>query len=103
MKKLLMISYQFPPDIGSIQRIINYVKYLPEYDWSPIVLTHKDDDDLCQEIDGQFLKNGVKIYRCGSKYSIRNILFRRGKTNQNVNSSAVSNEKSRNLIGKFIT
>jgi glycosyltransferase involved in cell wall biosynthesis len=101
MKKLLMISYQFPPDVGSIQRILNYVKYLPEYGWQPVVLTHKDDVDLCKKIDDQFLTNNVKVIRCGRKFSIRNLLFRRSKTNTNINSSEGNNKKTQTLIGKL--
>lgn len=41
-KKALVISYFFPPVGGSgVQRILKYVKYLPEYGWDPTVLTVK--------------------------------------------------------------
>jgi len=41
-KKVLVISYFFPPIGGSgVQRILKYVKYLPEYGWDPVVLTVK--------------------------------------------------------------
>lgn len=40
MKKVLVISYYFPPYIGgSIMRIHNFVKYLPDFNFCPIVLT----------------------------------------------------------------
>ncbi len=40
MKKLLYISYLFPPVGGSgVQRSLKFVKYLPEYGWESIVLT----------------------------------------------------------------
>jgi len=40
MKKVLIITYHFPPrpGVGSI-RLKGLAKYLPEFDWSPIVLT----------------------------------------------------------------
>ncbi len=40
MKKVLLISYHFPPDseVGGL-RIQKYAKYLPLYGWTPIVLT----------------------------------------------------------------
>lgn len=40
MKKVLIISYRFPPDpaVGSL-RIKGIAKYLPEFGWIPIVLT----------------------------------------------------------------
>ncbi len=40
-KKVLILSYQFPPDGGSIQRVKKYVQYLPEFGWDPVVVTHE--------------------------------------------------------------
>ena len=41
MKRLLMIAYHFPPLAGSsgIQRTLRFAEHLPEFGWSPIVLT----------------------------------------------------------------
>lgn len=45
MKKVLIISYYFPPSGGpGVQRVLKFVKYLPEFGWKPIVLTVKDGD-----------------------------------------------------------
>ena len=43
MKKALIIAYNFPPVLGSsgVQRTLSFVKYLPEYNWQPIILTLK--------------------------------------------------------------
>ncbi|MDD2228624.1 MAG: hypothetical protein PHY48_04350 [Candidatus Cloacimonetes bacterium] len=39
MKKLLYISYLFPPVGGSgVQRSLKFAKYLPEFGWEPIML-----------------------------------------------------------------
>lgn len=39
-KKVLIISYYFPPmGLSGVQRTLKFVKYLPEYDWIPVVLT----------------------------------------------------------------
>ncbi len=40
-KKILMITYQYPPFHGSsgVQRTLKFCRYLPEYGWQPIVLT----------------------------------------------------------------
>jgi glycosyltransferase involved in cell wall biosynthesis len=43
MRNLLFLSYYFPPmGMGGVQRSIKLVKYLPEFEWNPIVLTVKD-------------------------------------------------------------
>ena len=40
MKKVLIISYYWPPSGGSgVQRWLKFSKYLPKYGWQPIVCT----------------------------------------------------------------
>jgi glycosyltransferase involved in cell wall biosynthesis len=67
-KKVLIISYYFPPVGGSgVQRVLKFVKYLPEFGWDPIVLTVKDinysirDYSLLDDIDPE-----IKIVRTES-------------------------------------
>ncbi len=65
MKKLLVITYYFPPSGGAgVQRVLKFVKYLREFDIEPIVLTVQDgdfptrDESLLHEIP-----SNIKIYR----------------------------------------
>ena len=66
MKKVLIITYYFPPSGGAgVQRILKFVKYLPEFGWEPVVLTVKEDADfpardpsLSTEIPP-----GIQVYR----------------------------------------
>ena len=65
VKKVLIISYYFPPSGGpGVQRVLKFVKYLPEFGWEPIVLTVKDgdfparDESLLDEIP-----KDTKVYR----------------------------------------
>jgi len=45
MKKVLVIAYFFPPTGGGgVQRVSKFVKYLPSFGWSPVVLTVRDPD-----------------------------------------------------------
>ncbi len=40
MKRVLLISYYFPPSGGpGVQRTLKFVRYLPEFGWKPSVLT----------------------------------------------------------------
>ena len=40
IRKVLVVSYYFPPmGLSGVQRTLKFVKYLPSFDWSPIVLT----------------------------------------------------------------
>lgn len=56
-KKVLVISYYWPPAGGpGVQRIVKFVKYLPDFGYQPIVLTVRDgeypayDPSLTQEV-----------------------------------------------------
>ena len=60
-----MITYQFPPDNGSIQRVLNFIKYLPTNGWTPIVLTHRTEKNKCEVIDREFLSRGIDVQRAG--------------------------------------
>jgi glycosyltransferase involved in cell wall biosynthesis len=58
MKKVLIIAYYFPPLGGSgVQRILKFVKYLPQYGWQPTVITvgntgyYAKDESLLKEIE----------------------------------------------------
>jgi glycosyltransferase involved in cell wall biosynthesis len=45
LKKVLIISYYFPPSGGpGVQRVLKFVKYLPQFGWEPIVLTVQGGD-----------------------------------------------------------
>jgi glycosyltransferase involved in cell wall biosynthesis len=66
-KKVLIIAYYFPPmGMGGVQRITKLVKYLPEFEWDPLVLTVKDvsyyarDESFLNEVKER------KIIRTGS-------------------------------------
>ena len=45
MKKVLVITYYWPPSGGpGVQRILKFCKYFPEFGWEPIVLTVNNGD-----------------------------------------------------------
>ena len=65
MKRVLIISYYFPPSGGAgVQRVLKLVKYLREFGWEPVVFTAKEaaypilDKTLEKDIP-----EGIKIYR----------------------------------------
>jgi hypothetical protein len=40
MKKVLIITYYWPPSGGAgVQRWLKFSKYLPQYGWQPVILT----------------------------------------------------------------
>ncbi len=45
MKKVLIITYYWPPSAGSgVQRWVKFAKYLPHYGWDPIIFTPENPD-----------------------------------------------------------
>ncbi len=65
VKKVLVITYYFPPSGGpGVQRVLKFVKYLPEFGWQPVVLTVREgdyparDESLLAEIP-----RDTKVYR----------------------------------------
>jgi glycosyltransferase involved in cell wall biosynthesis len=65
LKKVLILSYYFPPSGGpGVQRVLKFVKYLPQFGWEPIVLTVDGgdfparDESLLNEIPPS-----TKVYR----------------------------------------
>ena len=69
MKKVLIVSYYFPPSGGpGVQRVLKFVKYLPEFGWQPVVLTVRDgdyparDESLLTEIPKHAVVHRTKIF-----------------------------------------
>ena len=59
MKRLLVITYYWPPTGGSgVQRWVKFCKYLPQYGWQPVVYTPENperlayDESLLKDIPG---------------------------------------------------
>ncbi|MCD6242608.1 glycosyltransferase family 4 protein [Candidatus Bathyarchaeota archaeon] len=61
MKKILMITYNFPPfvTVGAI-RPLKFAKYLPKFGWDPVILTVNHPGPFTRKLDHQFMKNDVK-------------------------------------------
>ena len=85
MKKVLFISYMFPPIAGGgIQRPLKFVKYLPAYGIEPIVFCPEKAlwrANVQEKEEYPFLKK-IKNYRCGIKRLERyfNLRFKKGHT-----------------------
>ncbi|MFZ1081948.1 MAG: glycosyltransferase [Candidatus Kryptoniota bacterium] len=69
MKKVLIVSYYFPPSGGpGVQRVLKFVKYLPQFGFEPVVLTVADadfpavDESLLQSIPKDIKVIRTKIF-----------------------------------------
>lgn len=56
MKRLLIITYYWPPTGGSgVQRWVKFSKYLPQYGWQPVIYTPENPER--QTVDESLLKD----------------------------------------------
>ena len=47
MKRLLIITYYWPPTGGSgVQRWVKFAKYLPSFGWQPVIYTPENPEQL---------------------------------------------------------
>ena len=102
MKKVLIISYYWPPAGGSgVQRWLKFVKYLPKYNWNPIVYTPKNpyfeikDNTLLKDIPLDVAVWKTPIWE---PYKLKDKIF--GKEENNQSAGVISNKKS--LKNRFL-
>lgn len=100
-KKVLFIAYHFPPIGGSgVQRSLKYVKYLPMYEYKPLVCTVKNghnfayDYTLLDEIP-----NEAKVYRSnsGETLLLREIIEKTSAVLRKLKRSKKNNESNKDI------
>jgi len=96
MKKVLIITYYWPPAGGSgVQRWLKFTKYLPKYDWKPIIYTPEDpyfevkDEALLDDIPFEAEVWKTPIWE---PYTLKDKLF--GKGGKSQSAGVISNKKS---------
>ncbi len=68
LKKVLIITYYWPPAGGSgVQRVLKFAKYLPEFGWEPVILTVENGEypALDSSFEDDIPKN-MKVYKTKS-------------------------------------
>ena len=101
MKKVLIISYYWPPAGGSgVQRWLKFAKYLPKNNWKPIIYTPENpyfelqDKTLLKDISKECIIWKKSIWE---PYTLKDKIF--GKVNNLQNVGLISDNKS--LKNKF--
>ncbi|MBN2636379.1 MAG: glycosyltransferase [Prolixibacteraceae bacterium] len=104
MKKVLIITYYWPPSGGSgVQRWLKFVKYLPQNGWKPIVIVPENaeypvfDATLEKEIPPEAEIIKIPIWE---PYSLFKKITRR-KKDEKVNNGLFFDEKKQSLSTKF--
>jgi glycosyltransferase involved in cell wall biosynthesis len=96
MKKVLIISYYWPPAGGSgVQRWLKFAKYLPSNNWQPIIYTPENpyfdlkDEDLYNDIpvEAEIWKTPV-----WEPYALKDKFFGKAERNQSV--GVISNKNT---------
>ncbi|MCI1719940.1 MAG: glycosyltransferase family 4 protein [Bacteroidales bacterium] len=104
MKRVLIITYYWPPAGGSgVQRWLKFAKYLPQYGWQPVIYTplnpevNAEDATLAKDIapDLEVIKRKIL-----EPYAIYKILSGK-KKNEKIEANAVA-QKSSGGISVFI-
>ena len=79
MKKVLIITYYWPPSGGAgVQRWLKFAKYLPEFGWQPVILTvdpeyasyPQRDESLSSEIGPDCLVYTTKSFELYNFYKL---------------------------------
>lgn len=79
MKKVLIITYYWPPSGGAgVQRWLKFAKYLPEFGWQPIILTvdpayasyPQRDESLSREVGPDCLVYTTKSFELYNFYKL---------------------------------
>ena len=103
MKKVLLITYYFPPSGGAgVQRWLKTINYLPKAGVETIVLTVDPavasypqlDESLCNDVP-----SGIKIYRTHTREILS--LYKRVSPKKEVPYGGFANEPNPNLIQKI--
>ena len=96
MKKVLVITYYWPPAGGSgVQRWLKFIKYLPKYNWKPIIYT---PESPYFEVQDEALLNNIpaeaEIWKAPiwEPYALKDIFF--GKDSKSQSSGIISNKGS---------
>jgi len=95
MKKVLIITYYWPPGSGpGVQRFLKFSKYLRTFGWEPIILTVDNgsypsmDKSLEQDIP-----DGLEVYRSQSFEPFRWYNLLKGKKSKDATIGAIGLKK----------
>jgi len=96
MKKVLIITYYWPPAGGSgVQRWLKFTKYLPKYNWKPIIYTPENPYfDLQDEALLNDIPNEAEVWKIPiwEPYALKDKIFGKGSSSQSA--GVITNKKS---------
>lgn len=101
MKKVLIITYYWPPSGGAgVQRWLKFAKYLPEFGWEPIVLTVDPNVASYPQTDESLEEEASSIETYRTKTFELYSLYTSLKKNKEIPYGGFSNEQEPNIVQK---
>lgn len=104
MKKVLIISYYWPPAGGpGVQRWLKFVKYLPEFGIQPVVYIPENptypivDEKLLEEVSLQAIIIKRKIFE---PYGLASVFSK--KSTKGISSGIIPNKKKQSFLQKML-
>ncbi len=104
MKKVLVITYYWPPSGGpGVQRILKFVQYLPQYGWQPVVLTVQQGE--YPELDASLQAHvapDLELYRTrtAEPYALYRLFVTRGKSGK-IPTFVLTEQNNQNVLSKM--
>jgi len=106
VKRLLIISYYWPPTGGSgVQRWVKFAKFLPAQGWQPVIYTPlnperlAEDDSLCADIPPEAEVIRTPIHE---PYALYRRIFGGGKTKGEINPVSRSRSGWKKKLSLFL-
>ena len=103
MKKILIITYYWPPSGGAgVQRWLKFSKYLPEFDWHPIVLTVDENLASYAQLDPSLLEEispDLRVYKTKTFEPYN--FYKKISNKKEIPYGGFSNQKKITLFEKF--
>ena len=100
MKKVLVISYYWPPSGGpGVQRVLKFCKYLPKFGWEPIVLTVKNGEFPSLDESLIIEAQSIRVHYAGalSPYA----LFKVFSNSKRIQTHQLSAQKNEPIFKRF--
>lgn len=104
MKKVLIITYYWPPSAGGgVQRWLKFAKYLPQYGWEPVIYTPSNpdfnltDDSLLGDVPPDLTVIKREIWE---PYGLLRLFSKKAKGSSNV--GQVSNKGAKKKILSWV-